>query len=325
MSSRYEELERLQRLRESGALTDEEFQAEKRRLLGHETIAPPAETVEVGAEPPSRRPLYIIAGVAALIVAIVAGLWLGNLVGPGGGGGESVNLSLPQENVAADANLIAPATAPDVRTLPPDEQLARAFEAAFGSRGEAVLAVPGDGADEDVRYAPGRLIWPAFGPVLLSEGKVQDPAHVSAGKIAIHYLRPAADRFEVVRAFAAGVSTGSFGQVARWSVSPRFSNWPVVVAEGGGTWQGLTCSWLTLTELGPGGPVKLATVPLSYDNAGAKQDEGAARKIDGKILNVVKSQSFDVVYSGSRAFSEHWVRSGNGYAVAGGKPAMETC
>jgi hypothetical protein len=39
MSSRYEELERLQRLREGGALTDEEFQLEKRRLLGHETIA----------------------------------------------------------------------------------------------------------------------------------------------------------------------------------------------------------------------------------------------------------------------------------------------
>ncbi len=325
MSSRYDELERLQRLRESGALTDDEFQAEKRRLLGHETLAPADDTVEVPPEAVSRRPLYIIIGIAALIVAVAAGLWLGNLVGPGSGGGEAANVALPPENVVADANLIEAEALPDVRTLPPEEQLARAFEAAFGSRGEAALTVRDDGASEDVRYAPGRLVWPAFGPVLLSEGKVQDPAHVSAGRIAIHYLKPAADRFEVARAFPSGVVTGSFGQVARWSVSPRFSTWPVVVAEGGGTWQGYTCSWLSLTELRPDGPVELARVPLVYSDGGTKEEEAQATSIDGKILNVVKNQSFDVVYSGSRAFREHYVRSGNLYAVAGGKSTMETC
>lgn len=326
MSSRYDELDRLQRLRESGALSDEEFQAEKRRLLGHETIAPEEGAADAPPpEPPSRRPLYIIIGVAALIVAVAAGLWLGNLAGPGGGSEGIVDLPMPEENVAADANLIAPPAAPDVRSLAPEEQLARAFEAAFGNRGEAVVTVQADGASEDVRYSAGRLIWLPFGPVLLSEGKVQDPAHVSAGKIAIHYLRPAADRFEVVRAFPAGIVTGSFGQVAHWSVSPRFSTWPVIAAEGGGTRQGYTCSWLTLTELGPSGPAQLVTVPLAYDDSGAKGDEAEAVSIDGKILNIVKNQSFDVVYSGSRAFSEHYVRSGNGYAVAGGKSAMRTC
>jgi hypothetical protein len=189
-----------------------------------------------------------------------------------------------------------------------------------------VLTVESGGASEDVRYTPGRLIWPGYGPVLLSEGKVQDPAHGSAGRIAIHYLRPAGDRFEVVRALPAGIATGSFGQVAQWSVSPRFSDWPVVVAEGGGTWQGYTCTALTLTELRPGGPAPLAVVPLAYDDSGSKEDEAEATTIDGKILNVVRNQSFDVVYSGSRRFSEHYVRgAGGGYAVAGGKSAMETC
>lgn len=324
MSSRYDELERLQRLRESGALSDDEFQAEKRRLLGHETIVPPEEGVEEPDEPQSRRPLYLLIGGAALVVAIVAGLWLGNLVG-GGDTYAGGNAAMPQANASADANLVEAQAGPDVRSLAPEEQLARAFEAAFGSRGEAALAVQSDGADEDVRYAPGRLIWPAFGPVLLSEGQVQDPAHVSAGKIAIHYLKPAADRFAVVRAWPAGVATGSFGKVAHWAVSPRFSTWPVIVAEGGGTWQGYSCSWLTLTELRPGGPALLATVPLAYDDAGAKTDEAAATSIEGKILNVVRNQSFDVVYSGSRAFSEHYVRSGEGYAVAGGKSTMTTC
>jgi Short C-terminal domain len=325
MSSRYDELERLQRLRESGTLTDEEFQSEKRRLLGHETIAPEQEAAETLAEPASRRPLYVIIGIAALIAAVAAGLWLGNLVGVGGSAGEDGNLSLAEENEVAGENLVEAAAPPDVRTFPPEEQLARAFEAAFGSRGEAVLRVESEGASEDVRYAPGRLIWPAFGPVLVSEGKVQDPAHVSAGKIAVHYLRPAADRFELVRAFPAGVATGSSGRVARWSVSPLFSTWPVVVAEGGGTWQGYTCSFLTLTELGPSGPARLVDVPLAYDDSGARADGEPPVSIDGKILNVVKNQSFDVVYSGSRAFSEHYVRTGRGYVVAGGKSSMATC
>jgi hypothetical protein len=323
MSSRYDELERLQRLRESGALTDEEFQAEKRRLLGHQSLAPDEEAAEAGAEPGTyaRRPIWIALALAALVVAVVAGLWFGRM---SGGGDEIVDLPMPEENVAVEANVVEAKALPEVRSLPPEEQLARAFEAAFGSRGEAVLAVPGEGADEDVRFAPGRLIWLPSGPVLVSEGKVQDPAHASAGKIAIHYLRPAGDRFEVVRAFPAAVATGSNGQVARWSINPRFSNWPVVAAQGGGTWQGYTCSSLTLTELRPDGPVKVAEVPLVYDDTGAKED-GSGRAIEGKILNIVSNQSFDVVYSGARAFSEHYVRGPGGYAVAGGKSTMETC
>jgi hypothetical protein len=321
VSSRYDELERLQRLRESGALTDEEFQAEKRRLLGHQSVAPAEEAVEVEALAPSRRRIWIILGLAGLVLAIAAGLYFGRT---SGGDDGIIDLPMPTENVVDESNLVEAKALPDVRSLPPEEQLARAFEAAFGSRGEAVLAVPGDGSDEDVRYAPGRLIWPAFGPVLVSEGKVQDPAHVSAGKIAIHYLKPAGDRFEVVRAFPAAVSTGSNGQVARWSLNPRFSDWPVVAAEGGGTFQGYTCASLSLTGLRPDGPAKVADVPLVYDDTGAR-DDGSGRAIEGKILNIVKNQTFDVVYSGSRAFSEHYVRGPNGYSVAGGKSIMEAC
>jgi hypothetical protein len=322
MSSRYDELERLQRLRESGALTDEEFQAEKRRLLGHQSVAPAEEVVEAEPQAPSRRRLWIILGVAGLLAAIVAGLMFGRM--SGGGDEGIIDLQMPTENEAADSNLVEAKALPDVKALPPEEQLARAFEAAFGSRGEAVAAVPGDGDDEDVRYAPGRLIWPGFGPVLISEGKVQDPAHASAGKIAIHYLRPAGDRFEVVRAFPGAIATGSNGEVARWSLNPRFSNWPVVAAEGGGTGQGYTCSSLILTELRPEGPARIAEVPLVYDDTGAKED-GTGRSIEGKILNIAKNQSFDVVYSGSRRFSEHYVRGPNGFAVAGGKSTMERC
>ncbi|MFL6843861.1 MAG: SHOCT domain-containing protein [Allosphingosinicella sp.] len=327
MSSRYDELERLQRLRESGALTDEEFQAEKRRVLGHggepQEPAPAPTPVFVEEQKRSRLKLYLILGGVALLVAIVAGLLIGRM---SSGDDGIVNLPMPEENETADANLVEAPAVPDVRTLPAGEQLARAFEAAFGARGSAIISVPSDGSAENVRYTPGKLIWPSYGPVLVSEGKIDDAPHVATGKIAVHYLKANGERFEVVRGFPAALSAGSFGQMSRWSVSSRFSNWPVVVAEGGGTWQGQTCSWLSLAELRPGGPVSLATVMLSSDNEGFVDDPSQATKIEGKILNVVRNQSFDVVYSGTRAFSEHWVRQGDSYKVAGtGESAMEGC
>jgi hypothetical protein len=341
MSSRYDELERLQRLRDSGALTDEEFQAEKRRLLGHgveepdeapaAAEGPPEEVIEVREEAHSRLPLFFLIGAGVVIVAIVLGLLLGRMVSGPSGRSQS-NEVAPEGNIAADLNLIQPEAPPDVRNLPSEEQLARAFEAAFGAKGGATLKIDAgkdyktDSFPEDVRYTPGKLIWPAFGPVLLSEGKVVDAAHVSAGKIAVHYLKPAGDGFEVVHAWPTGVVTGSSGQVARWTVSAGFSNWPVVVSEGGGMWQGYACSWAKLTELRPAGPAELATVPLSYDDSGAQTEEGAGTAIEGRIINVVKNQSFDVVYTGARSFSEHWVRSGDRYAPAGGgESQMRTC
>jgi hypothetical protein len=52
---------------------------------------------------------------------------------------------------------------------------------------------------------------------------------------------------------------------------PALLDWPVIAAEGGGTWQGYTCSILTLTELRPGGPAEIANMPLSYDDSGARR------------------------------------------------------
>jgi hypothetical protein len=334
MSERYDELERLQRLRQSGALSDAEFEIEKRRLLGHGSgevqPPPPGDVAEAREEMHSRLPLYLVIAAGTLIVAVVAGLLLGRLVS--GPAGDSRNLAeIPQENAAADVNLVQAPPPPDIRTLAPAEQLARAFEAAFGARGAATLKVDvgepaqTDGFAESVRYTPGKLFWTSFGPILVSEGSVTEASHASTGKIAVHYLKPAGDRFEVVRSWPTAVVTGSLGRVARWSVSTRFSDLPVIVSEGGGTWQGYTCSWAKLTELRPAGPAELATVALTYDDGGAVGEE-AARAISGRIINVVRNVSFDVVYTGARSFSEHWARgAGGGYAVAGGGSQMKTC
>jgi hypothetical protein len=161
--------------------------------------------------------------------------------------------------------------------------------------------------------------------VLISIGEVKDAPHASAGKIAVHYLRPAGAQFEVAQAFVPAVETGSFGQIGTWTVSRKFSDFPVIYATGGGTWQGSSCTVATLTELTPNGPRELATVPLSYSNGGAVQEGEKPTEIAGKVRNIVKDQSFDVVYSGSQSLTEHYVRSGTRYVVEGGQTRVEGC
>ena len=91
MTARTDELERLQRLRESGVLTEEEFQAEKRRLLSGPAPLPsgaqlpPFDTREapegeVDAEAEARRNRNVLLALLALLglgLAIGLGVWLG--------------------------------------------------------------------------------------------------------------------------------------------------------------------------------------------------------------------------------------------------------
>jgi hypothetical protein len=337
MTFRYDELERLQRLRESGALSDAEFEIEKRRILTHEPAAPGPRPIlaDPQAPPPdrSRWPLYAILGAIGLAVAIAAGLLLGHNVS-GGGAGQGLsdaNVAIPENFAMADQNLIAPPAPADLRTLPPPEQLALASKAVFGSDGPATLSVDSgkeyhtDHFNEQVTYKPGRLLWPDFGPVLVSEGQVRDAAHVSAGKIGIFYLRADNGAFQVAARYPDAIVAGSFGRVARWRVSNLFTDLPVVYAEGGGTGQGLSCSVATLTEIGPQGPTPLAAIPLSYSNAGAETDPANAVTLRGKVANVVKGQSFDVAYTGTQSFTEHYVRTPSGFTLEGGKTQVPSC
>jgi hypothetical protein len=337
MNSRYDELERLQKLRESGALSDAEFQVEKRRILAHEPIAPGPRPIPIDDQAltpdRSRWPLYAILGTIGLAVAIAAGLLLGRNVS-GAGAGQSLseaNVAIPDNVAVADQNLIAPPPPTDLRTLPPPEQLALATKAVFGGEGAATVSMDSgkeyhtDHFNEQVTYKPGRLLWPDFGPVLVAEGQVRDAAHVSAGKIGIFYLRADNGAFQVAARYPDAIVAGSFGKVARWRVSNLFTDLPVVYAEGGGTGQGLTCSVATLTEIGPQGPTPLATIPLSYSNAGAESDPASAVTLRGKVANVVKGQSFDVAYSGTQSFTEHYVRTPAGFTLESGKTQVPSC
>ena len=113
------------------------------------------------------------------------------------------------------------------------------------------------------------------------------------------------------------VESGSSGVIADVSVSTKFGALPMIVAEGGGTWQGYSCDLVRLVELAPSGPREVADIPIYYDDSGVNPDANKGTTLTGEITNIQPGKSFDVVYSGSRSFTESWVRSGDKFELAG--------
>jgi hypothetical protein len=204
---------------------------------------------------------------------------------------------------------VAPVPTP---SAPPVDQIAAAQAAAFP---EGLTGQTESGSRID--YQPGILVDAPFGPVLVNEGRISDAAHVDAGTVAVHYLRRAGSGFAVARAFPEAVVSGSNGAMAEMAVSDKFSDLPVIYAQGGGTWQGYTCSWTTLTELRPDGPAELVRFMDGYSNAGAV--EGGAESSEGKIADIVPGRSFTVRFTGTRAFTATYVRRGGKYVRESGE------
>lgn len=249
-------------------------------------------------------------GIAAALagVALVAGatLWFATR-SPEPGPAPS-----PTPSVSPTA-LPSPAASPS-----PDAamRLARAVAAAFPSG----TRFPRD--YNALEFGDHRLIDAPFGPVLISHGQIEDAGHSDAGTIRVDYLTERDGRFTVVRSFPKVLELGSMGDLSDWSVSDRFTNLPVIVAEGGGTWQGYSCSMTALAELRPDGPVEVASIHSGYDNGGAV--EGAVTSAEGKIVDVVRNKGFTVRYTGSMAFDERYVWR-DGRFVLDGKSRVPEC
>jgi hypothetical protein len=326
MSSRYDELERLQGLRERGALTDEEFQVEKRRLLGHglEPGRPlrtdPVEIVDEDA-PRSRIALYAVLGAIGLVVAIALGLLLGRDAG-GGGTAPEANAALSENAATVDEIPAAPAPPPDVRTLPTPEQLARAFAAAFGATGQAQLQIAG----RTFVYHPGRLFWIGDKAVLISPATGGGGCRDCAGTVAVHYLTPDGDKFQVAGSWPEAVSGAQWNTPPRWRMTNAFTTLPAIWEEGRDRGQGCTAGSATLTELTPSGPVQSGPIRTYYKSSGGLKGLVLGdTEIRGHATNFQKGVSFDVVYSGDRELTETWVKQGDRFVPQGGESKVPQC
>ena len=186
-------------------------------------------------------------------------------------------------------------------------EAAAAFRKAFA---QPIVTLEG----EKIRYEPVALVDVEGRRVLVAKGTVIDAAHVTSGKVATIYF--GADG-EVQARNLKALESGSSGVIADVSVSTKFGPLPMIVAEGGGTWQGYSCDLVRLVELAPSGPRELADIQTYYDDSGVNPDAGKGTTLTGKIANIEPGKGFDVVYSGSRSFTEKYVRRGEKYELLG--------
>ena len=181
-------------------------------------------------------------------------------------------------------------------------------------------------AEKDSRYTfagNDRLVDTPFGPVLLRHGHVPEGAHAEGGVVAAYYLRETAGSFALARAFPEAATSGSNGDLGKWSVSMAYSALPVLVVEGGGTWQGCTVGVTDLVELRPTGPASLASITTTFDDSGMEAD--APQSLTGSIVDIVRDKGFTVRYEGTRSFAERYVRRGERFQLEGGESQVPGC
>jgi hypothetical protein len=179
--------------------------------------------------------------------------------------------------------------------------------------------------DDRHEIVASRLIRTAHGPVRVTEIAVRRASHAEAGHLTVTYLSRRDGNIVENVEYAGVVEAGSFGRMAGWTIDDRFSDWPVIVTEGGGTWQGQTCSWTILTELLPTGPIELATFQASLLTDGVPS--GKREDVEGEIVSIERNKSFTVRYTGTQNFENTYRRGSSGVYVMEGEDGnvLEGC
>ena len=297
MADRYEELEKLQRLRESGALTEDEFQAEKSKLLARGADAPD------GADPGSQVRRLIALGVVILVLIAAVVVWMAR------GHDRS---SEPAANASEAVNVVAPAetAAPPPRS--DADRLANAFEAATGHR----KSFTGREGDDVVTTAPIRIVQLPFGPALLTSQEIKDGCHACTGAIGVYYLREENEKTTVTGRWPKAVEGWGWGAApSDWTLTDKFTQYPAIYASGGYMGQGVVTEGATLTELRPDGPVTSDLIGTGYNDEGAGREDRPICAVKGRIANVRRDRSFDVIVTGSVKAVDRYVKR-NGKFVA---------
>ncbi|HEX8643151.1 MAG TPA: SHOCT domain-containing protein [Allosphingosinicella sp.] len=317
MSDRIEALERLQRLRETGALSEAEFEREKAALFAPPPPAAEQDRIVVSTGPRGGGPpwLWPAVGAVVLLAVIAAVILLTRDRNPEPIAAEtSPAAPVPQPE---QANAAATAPQPAIRGRPQAEQLAAAFRAAF--RGQPVR----DAEDGEITYRPATLLWFGHRAVLISNGSNAEECHVCAGVVAIHHLLPDGNGFRTDGEWLR-VATDDYGRPPEWRVTSELTGRPAMRVENGGGNQGIFCNFVTWYDLAGGRPSVLARVQSGYSNEGSGE-EGAGIELTGRIANLRPGRSFDVVYTGYESFTERYRWRGDRFEKEGGETRVPQC
>lgn len=314
-----DDLERLHRLKEAGALSENEFAEQKARLLEVANAAPVQPAAPVWEPEPDapRSKAGLIAGIAAAVVAVGAGAWFGL-----SGTGEPA----AAPTVAASDAAVATATpvVPSLASLPMGEQLRLASLAALGFEGSRTRR---EGTQKVITKAE-RLINLPFGAALLTSTSRPDACHACAGHLGVYYLKDEGGTFRVTGKWPEAVAGWGWGNVPEWRLSSEFTAGPAIVASGSDGGQGYFCGGTTITELTAKGPVT-SYIATSMTNEGAVDPDSGTdmggnplQNLEGTIANVQKGRSLQVRVTGTDSFTETYVMKGGKYVLTSGETKL---
>jgi hypothetical protein len=216
------------------------------------------------------------------------------------------------------ANLTAANIAPLAEKSNDPAALREAFAAAFETPKQQI-------GDDNYGFTPTALYRLDKAWVLLSEGTGPD-CHACSGWLAVHYLNRTDKGFQLVKGWNDAIPGTSFGGAPQWQVRTDLTTMPVIESEGGGTWQGYSCTVARLTELTPDGPKPLVErIPLAYSDGGAIIDGSKPKQVDGSIVEGERGKSFTVRYKGTVTRDIPYTLQGNGFTAGKGADQIPQC
>jgi hypothetical protein len=315
MTDHLDAIERLHRLKESGALSEAEFAEQKARLLAGGDTQPASES-EAPAAPGLNKGL--VGGIAAAVLILGAGAWFGL---SGGGDSPTTEASVAASDAAA---AIATEAVPAIASLPEGEQLRLASIAALGFSGSRTRKEGG----QVVTTKAERLVQLPFGLALLTSTARPDACHACSGHVGVYYLKDEGGQFKVTGKWPQAVSGWGWGNVPDWRLSNDYTANPAVVASGTDGNQGYFCGGTTITELTAKGPVTSFIATSATNDGAVDPDTGTdmggnpLMNLDGKIVGVQKGKSLQVKVTGTDSFTESYVMRGGKYVIASGETKL---
>jgi hypothetical protein len=194
------------------------------------------------------------------------------------------------------------------------------FKAVYGKAAPAIYVVE----EQNYSFSP-VAVQPIEGGIfaLISMGDSDNNGHAQSGMNAIHYLRKTGAGYKVVGEWMGMGAAGTMGQPAlSYALTNKLGKNPYLITQGGGTWQGYTCEWTHLTELTPDIPIERGSFPSGYSNSGEMSNR-KRQNIEGIITAAVPDVSFTVRFSGTRKFTQLWVRDEDKYNLKKGYEVPE--
>lgn len=187
------------------------------------------------------------------------------------------------------------------------KRLADAFEAATGHRRVFIT----HNSNYSIKTTPIRIIELSFGPVLLTQDTNSGGGIDNVGAIGVHYLRELDQGFDLADSWPRLVMGWGWGAPPKWRLTEKFTRSPAIYAWGDYISQGALISSATITVLRPEGPITSDYIYTGYKASSSQwAGDGAVCSVTGRIANIRKGKSFDVMVTGSRTSVDRYENEG---------------